>query len=498
MNNKQTKRFRFSIIIPLEFHRGQVEECLERWVSGQTFPRDRYEIVAAGCRSSLGEEALSTLKAILGAHDRLLFFDEPHDMALCAHAAHQANGEILFFTESHCLPEPDILSVAEDALVRHPEWAGFSCQSLPITHNPLSVVEADMYGVDIRYGMEEHPWRKILDQAFVVREESYHSADGFDPKFGHFAEWHLAARMHQQGFQIGYVPEAKFHHYYVGDIHELIEFSRDFVYGEMVYHSNFAYDLLVGYFQEPDEWQMRFNWLSDLVHKISRLARQARSKPGWSFSKLGETIAHFNLLFQLKLRSEYGIAPFIKWAQFRFWVVNWGLRLSLLFRAKKRLVRFFFLRLISTTIKLERLHFVQGWLADKTIENVLASVSTVTSATLKPNRPYPFCLGIHATEEWKEQQFQWSEPLGAIYLSLLPGKYSFELEWLPIKNINNLKVYLDEKTLDSTTQGCKSHGYFEVGSTNPVCFSWTCAPSTFPKGRVLGLPLTSISIIPSI
>ena len=41
---KIKSNLRFSVIIPLEFHRGQVEECLQRWVHQQTYPREQYEI----------------------------------------------------------------------------------------------------------------------------------------------------------------------------------------------------------------------------------------------------------------------------------------------------------------------------------------------------------------------------------------------------------------------------------------------------------------------
>lgn len=378
MNNKYVDGIRFSIVIPLEFHRGQVEECLQGWTKGQTFPREQYEILAVGCEASLGKDMLLSVNNILGSHDRLLLYDEPHDMALCAFAAHQAKGEILFFTESHCLPEPDILSVANDALILHPEWAGFSCQSIPKTHNPLSVIEAEMYETDIRYGMEEHPWRKILDQAFVVRKESYHSAGGFDPRFGHFAEWHLAARMHHQSLAIGYVPEAKIHHYYIGDINELIEFTRDFVHGEMAYHSMFADDRLNEYFLEPDEWRTRFNWFPPLVLKTSKLALNAHVKHG-QWTNVRGTVVYAFLLTQLKLRSDYGIVPFLIWAQLRFWVAKLGLYFSLIFRGEKRLIRYFFLRLISTSVQLERIHFVRKWLLDNLVGGKLPSMPPIST-----------------------------------------------------------------------------------------------------------------------
>jgi hypothetical protein len=37
----------FSVIIPLEFHRGQALQCVEGWTRGQTFPREHYQVFIA-------------------------------------------------------------------------------------------------------------------------------------------------------------------------------------------------------------------------------------------------------------------------------------------------------------------------------------------------------------------------------------------------------------------------------------------------------------------
>src|SRR5688572_5579722 len=160
--------FRFSIIIPLEFHRGQVEACLHRWAYEQTYPRNQYEVIAAGCRSSFDEETLASFESNLDTNDRLLLYDQPHDIALNALAARDAREEILIFTESHCLPERNALTLTNQMLHTHPEWSGFSGSTSRVVHNRLSVAEADMYEADIRFGMEKHPWLKLLDQYFVV------------------------------------------------------------------------------------------------------------------------------------------------------------------------------------------------------------------------------------------------------------------------------------------------------------------------------------------
>jgi hypothetical protein len=106
-------------------------------------------------------------------------------------------------------------------LRQHPEWSGFSFRSVPITHNLLSEIEAQMYGSDIERNMADHPWLKVLDQCLVVTRDGYRDAGGIEPEFGHFAEWLFAARLHRAGKTIGYHAGPAIHHYYVGDLRDL-------------------------------------------------------------------------------------------------------------------------------------------------------------------------------------------------------------------------------------------------------------------------------------
>ena len=110
---------RFSVIIPLEFHRGQALRCVRGWAEGQLFPREQFEIVIATPDGHPTGE-LEEIRGLLGPQDRVLEFDRHHDMDLCAKAAESASGEVLFFTESHCLPEPETLARADAVTLRAP------------------------------------------------------------------------------------------------------------------------------------------------------------------------------------------------------------------------------------------------------------------------------------------------------------------------------------------------------------------------------------------
>ena len=154
------------------------------------------------------------------------------------------------------------------------EWAGFSGRSIPITGNLLSEIEAEWYGPEIEFGMNEHPWRKVLDQCFVVRRSAYFQAGGFDPAFGHFAEWLIAARLHALGLQIGYAPTVRIHHVYIGDFDVWQRFTADFVRGQIAYLALEPSDPLTTMFDEVPEWSRRHMLRRRVARRVCRLLLQ--------------------------------------------------------------------------------------------------------------------------------------------------------------------------------------------------------------------------------
>lgn len=261
----------FSVIIPLEYHRGQWERSWLGWTS-QTLDKSAFEIILVVPPDFPHREELS---ALAGSAARIEFADRSHDIGLCAIGAAKAQGKYLFFTESHCWPEPDVLELCSQAVRDHPDWAGFSCKSLPICHNRPSEAEADMYQSDIEFGMLEHPWRKVLDQCFVTRRDVYEECGGLRAELGHFAEWVLAAAYHARGHKIGYLEQARFHHYYIGDVDELKVFTLDFVRGEIGYLSEGSSEPGHELLEAPPEWSCQDNFDCEMARSIVGRSRGA-------------------------------------------------------------------------------------------------------------------------------------------------------------------------------------------------------------------------------
>lgn len=152
------------------------------------------------------------------------------------------------FTESHCIPQQTALNRLTNGLLAHPDWSGFSCQTIPVTHNLLSEVEADVYAAHIQHVLESSSWLKVVDQCFLIRREVYIAAGGFREDYGHFAEWLLAAELHRLGFVIGFYPQRVIQHYYRGELEALLSFTLDFARGEMKYQAECATELTASFF----------------------------------------------------------------------------------------------------------------------------------------------------------------------------------------------------------------------------------------------------------
>src|SRR5260370_22215241 len=88
-----------SIIIPLEFHRGQWDRAWQGWQS-QTLDRASFEIILVVPPDFPDRDKF----AELGDLARLGYSNHSHDIRLCAAGAAKARRKFLLFTEAHCCP----------------------------------------------------------------------------------------------------------------------------------------------------------------------------------------------------------------------------------------------------------------------------------------------------------------------------------------------------------------------------------------------------------
>ena len=408
----------FSIIIPLEVHRGKAMKSVRAWAREQTFERSLYELIVV-VPPDFPRDELQALRALLVEHDRVLHSPEKHDMTLCVAGAAAAQGSVLFFTESHVWPEPDVLEKSQTVLDVHPEWSAFSCTSERVTGNRLSVLEADMYEADIEYGMTKHPWRKILDQCFVTRREPYFAAGGFPHEFGHFAEWVLAARYHALGHRIGYAPEIRLHHQYIGDLRELRKFSCDFIDGEFLFHSRSEESPGDELIEPYLEWVNRGSWDPRLAREMLRWIVQRRLR---AVQWLPAAIGGGAFAQVAALLEEWRLSAAIAWTS-RFGSID---------RARR-----VFEQYIAVLVWHRRMHHIARFLRQRRCPDPRAT-AVVDQASWSPIRPAGIdAVGFHQTEAWNGVTFRWSEAAALTSLRLKPGDYTVRMECPSIRNLAN-------------------------------------------------------------
>jgi hypothetical protein len=495
------------VIIPLEEHRGRAVPCIRAWAEQQDFPREQFELVVASPPHYPPAE-LEELRSLLARHDRLLYLERDHDMDLCAEAVEVARGEWLFFTESHCFPEPQTLARADEAARLNPKWAGFSCRSVPVTENLLSKIEAESYGRDIEFGMIEHPWRKVLDQCFVVRKRAYFEAGGFDPSFGHFAEWLIAARFHALGLTIGYAPEARIHHVYSGKFDEWRRFTADFVEGQMRYVALEPADPLVTMFDEVPEWSMRHQLDRAVALRVCRmLLRDLRRSRSHGPRLSWPSTWPWNVLRGWLWRGVAGQSSLLIPARFRRLSARLALQMHLLLGnrsgAEESLAK-----CCAAIATVERTKFLRRWVrGDQDNARGLATEGATVGpvGVWKPglvaeNRG----VGFHLASGDGDDATRWSEPAAYVELPIPAGRYEIELKWLfrPLMRGGPLlNFYLDERPLaseDVRILDDRAQLQVEIpdSSQGPARIGWVCS-AHYERGdhRTLGLPVTSLTWI---
>jgi hypothetical protein len=474
----------FSVIIPLEYHRGQWEKCWKGWQT-QTLPKSQYEVILVVPPDFPEHDKLPTQ---LGPQDRLEYSTERHDIGLCAAGAARARGHFLFFTESHCWPEPDVLEKCQQAFTTHPEWAAFSCQSLPITHNRLSIAEADMYEDDIRYALTIHPWRKVLDQCFVTRCDSYKKSGGLKSEFGHFAEWVLGAKYFELGYPIGFLPDAHLHHYYIGDIDELCIFSRDFITGEMRYFAHEARDSLDHLFELPPEWICQGNWDHRLARKLLRIAMHDILVV--SARRLRQPLLLIRNPIRWLMAAIAGEDPALIQAAVKVGLARAVLRLSILVGSSTS-ISAAFKTYIATLIHHQRLACL------KPRRDTKAQIASTSRADSNAAWDIfaPGNAGFYPIETYQETRFRWSEPAAIMPAWVPEGRHRVCMECLPTRSLAraSLRFYVNERLLPAQDVSIGPDTIeltFYLPQSGPCTLGWTCLRFHAKNdSRWLGLPI---------
>lgn len=476
-----------SVLIPLEDHRHQAERSLRAWCANQTLDRARYEVIVVAARH-VPARTIARMRRLLGERDRLVITASSHDVGQVAEAAALARGELLFFSESHVWPEPDVLERCLERMDQRADWSALICRLNRVTLNRLGDVEADMYERDFGSGATELRWRNINDAGFCTRRAAYFAVGGFDPALGHFAEWVLAARYATAGFAVGNCPDIVMSHLYPGDIRMLRHFTEDFTKGEITYLARGPADRREMLIEAPLEWSRRGERRGDLARHIVRMivAETARALSGRRRAAVDWRLA----LARLTVAAFGGRLARVT-AALQVLFAHAALVAATCFRSKPALAAAFE-RYIAAIIRRTRL----SW-----IDAVLARRRPAESGELWSAYPDKAAdaAGLHEPEEFDGVPFCWSETVAAVAIELRPGRYRIHINTLLVQLADDVaqpQFYVNGEPLPADEIAADDNTFsfcVDIAHARGSWLGWICAPARAPDDeRRLGLPLVSI------
>jgi hypothetical protein len=400
-----------SVIVALPDHRGLAIECVESLVRSQTYPRDRFEVIVV---SDGTDPALDRrVTALLGPQDRTITLATTSFYQLYDAGAREARGQLLFFTESHCIVEPDCLDELTRFISTH-DYDGACCRIIGICRTTLARMQCRLFENGFRTWCRPDDWRKVNIMGFAIYRDLYFQAGGYETDLKRFAEVALAAKLHSQGRRLGYVPGATVRHCYFSSFRELFAFNREVTWGECAYRSRAPADYCERYFGYAPEWGHREALRPALARAVCRASWRSLWGGPWAL-RPAQARAWLRFLPAALLGPRWKLLR-VRWslwmAMARCWV--WRLSDERRYRA--------YCDAYGQMIRYSRFEYIAKHLAAS------APVPPVLSELRLAEVGDEWLVGFHRVERWGDEAFRWSGPVGLIRLGLPRGAYEVKIE----------------------------------------------------------------------
>jgi GT2 family glycosyltransferase len=203
--------FFFSVIIPSYNRPKQLAACLES-LTQLEYPRDRFEVIVVDDGS---DSPLDTVVAPFqdSLNLRLIRQNNAGPAAARNHAAQQARGQYLAFTDDDCKPATNWLQALENCFAATPDRIVGGRTVNALADNPFSMTSQNIISMGYAH------YNAICDRArffasnnMVVPAERFRELGGFDEGFTTSEDRELCDRWLHQGYQMTYAPEVVIYH----------------------------------------------------------------------------------------------------------------------------------------------------------------------------------------------------------------------------------------------------------------------------------------------
>lgn len=219
----------FSIIIPSYNRPKQLATCLES-LTQLDYPRDRFEVIVMddGSRQSLDPVVASFADRL---PVRLLRQENAGPAAARNHAAQQARGKYLAFTDDDCCPAKDWLQALAACYARVPDRivGGRTLNALP--DNPYSATSQNIISMGYaHYNAVPDKARFFASNNMVVPADRFRELGGFDESFTTSEDRELCDRWLHHGYAMTYAPEVVIYHAHPMTLRSF--WKQHFTYGQ--------------------------------------------------------------------------------------------------------------------------------------------------------------------------------------------------------------------------------------------------------------------------
>jgi hypothetical protein len=287
-----------SVVVPLVHARGDVVENVKTWTEGQSYARDRYQLViAADGRAPAVERRIEEL---LAPHDLFARAPGAGYMALYNLGAERAAGEWLVLTEAHVLAEGGCLAAVSAALQESPDLD--AAQLVPGDHvrpTPFAELLADWFDAVFARWEEPGEWKRLSFFGTAIRRSAYLDAATVNDDYGLFSPALLGATLDARGARIGRFEAARVIHIADEEIVEHHEHTSDFARGECVARAERDPAFCERYFGWAPLWGNRMRYRPEVARSVVRallagaahaLARRP-GDAGWMLRELGRWLS---------------------------------------------------------------------------------------------------------------------------------------------------------------------------------------------------------------
>jgi mycofactocin system glycosyltransferase len=218
-----------SIIIPVKNRPQDIQECLTSLAS-LDYPKDKVEIIVVNDGSTD-----STAKVIQTFNIKTIHLPQSIGASACRNlAAREANGDLLGFTDSDCVPHPHWLKDLSPNF--NDERVGIVGGYVSNFYNRSSLDRYEAVKSSLNMGIS--PFRVEEDKSsmayipscnLIIRKKAFSEAGGFQEDLHVGEDVDLCWRIRKLGYHLLYVPRGEVKHKHRNDVLQMLK--RRFDYG---------------------------------------------------------------------------------------------------------------------------------------------------------------------------------------------------------------------------------------------------------------------------